>query len=476
MKFWQKVFFPVLLLFLALLNGTVFMIYSMTYRNQTDSEKDRTASEQYALSVALARDMTVLRENDRLEDTTIHTLMDSYGDYYGEDGIELRLFRDTEPLYSEEEAEIALEPQEEPFTVIKSRGERTWVCAGGQLPNFEEYTLFYIRDITKTEEAWDRMLTTAFLCSLCVSILLAVLLLVIVNGLTRPLARLAKAADEVAAGDYELRVPEKGKDEIAQLARSFNHMTGEIRGHVEALEEDNMRKQQFLDNFTHELRTPLTNIYGYSEFMIRVNISEEDRYRYLDYIMRESKRLNLMSTELFNLTVLRNNETEMAPCSCQDILDAAGDSLSRKAADKGITIYLHPTGGMVYGNWALIQSLVNNLTENAIRACESGGQIVLRFSTEGSFVVLRVQDNGRGMTPDQLSRITEPFYRVDKSRTRADGGVGLGLYLCSEIVRLHGANLQFYSQLGCGTEVVVTFPCPPAGEYSREVQHNEQQS
>lgn len=470
MKFWQKVFFPVLALFLVLLNGTIFMLYSMAYERQSDGEVDRAASEQYAFSVALARDLTALRENERLDDVTVRSLMESYAAYYEEEGVRLRLYREAQLLYWEAEPQLELVPGEESFAVIKSLNGKTWVCSSGPIPNFEAYRLIYFRDITETESTWDRILVAVFLCSLFVSLLLAALLLILVSGLTRPLSRLAKAADGVAARDYETELPEKGKDEVAQLVRSFNHMTAEIRSHIKKLEEDNQRKQRFLDNFTHELRTPLTNIYGYSELMIRMNISEADRYRYLDYIMHESKRLNLMSTELFNLTVLRNNETEMAMCSCQELLDATGYSLGHKALDKELLFCLRPTRAHVYGNWALLQSLINNLTENAIRACKWNDQIVLSFSTEGDRVVLRVRDNGRGMDQEQLSRITEPFYRVDKSRARADGGVGLGLYICSEIVRLHQAELQFHSQPGRGTEVVVRFPQPensPAPERDR---------
>ena len=457
MKFWQKVFIPVLLLFLLLLNGCIYILYRVTYNNHLNSEKNRTASEQYAVSVALSRDFLVMDENERLSTDTVSQLMQAYDSYYGTDGVYLCLFLYGETVYISSTLPVEIAAPEKSLVYIAEEEDRVFVCASGEIPSFEEYSLTYVRDISEMEDTWDSLMRLFCWVSLGVSLVLAFLLLLIVNRLTRPLSRLAKAADQVAVGEYSVHVPFRGKDELALLTKNFNHMTEKIRGHILQLEEENQRKQQFLDNFTHELRTPLTNIYGYSEYMMRVAIKEEDRLRYLQYIMRESKRLNLMSTELFQMTVLRNNETEMEMLSCADLLEGAMQTLAEKRKKKQLTISALPTDAKVYGNWALLQSLVINFTENAIRACEAGGRILLSFCIEEGIPTLRVKDNGRGMAPEQLERITEPFYRVDKSRTREEGGVGLGLYLCSEIVRLHGAELQFVSQLGQGTEVIVRF-------------------
>jgi len=336
--------------------------------------------------------------------------------------------------------------------------DNAYACAADAVLNHETYHLVYIRDITQMEKTWDELLDFVMWASLIVSAILGLLLYFLIRHLARPITRLAKAADQVAEGAYDVEVPVKGTDEIATLTKNFNHMTAQIGEHVLELEDESRKKQMFMDNFTHELRTPLTNIYGYSEFMMRVAISEEDRLRYLDYIMRESKRLNIMSTELFNLTVLRNNDIEMKTMDCQTLLDAAAQTLSEKLRAKEITLTVLPTEASVNGSWALIESLIINFSENAIRACENGGKIQISFLMEDGKPTLRVRDNGKGMNQDQIAHITEPFYRVDKGRTRAQGGVGLGLYLCSEIVRVHQAALRFDSEIGKGTEVIVQFP------------------
>ena len=191
--------------------------------------------------------------------------------------------------------------------------------------------------------------------------------------------------------------------------------------------------------------------------MKRVQLSEEDRLRYLDYIMHESRRLNRLSEELFNLTVLRENTAQMEQVSCAALLDTVRQSLQEKAGRKGVSLVCGNSDCTVYGNAALLESLCTNLAENAVRACGQGDEVRMSVRAEDGETVLRVADTGMGIAPDQLEHITEPFYRVDKARSRAEGGVGLGLYLCSEIVRIHGAAMSFDYREGEGTTVTVRF-------------------
>lgn len=272
---------------------------------------------------------------------------------------------------------------------------------------------------------------------------MAILLLALVSRVTRPLTRLAEVANEIAAGNYDKRVVVQGRDELAQLTSDFNHMAGEIHDRVRQLQEESRKKQRFLDNFTHELRTPLTNIHGYSEIMLRTVFSEEDCIRYLQYMMQESKRLNQMSVELFNLTVLQNSEIERELVPCQALMAAAVQTLEQKAAQKQVELTFAESEQVLWGSWALLESLIVNLCENALRACSPGDWVHVSFHPVENGPVLQVTDSGVGMAQEELSRIAEPFYRVDRARTRAEGGVGLGLYLCSEIARLHSAAIAF---------------------------------
>ena len=192
------------MLFLLLLNGCIYLLYSITYNNHLNSEKSRTASEQYAVSVALGRDLTVMQGNERLTQETVYQLMSAYGSYYGSDEVYLRLFHQGEPVFASDELEIEITKPEQSYTFTEDTGDGIVVCASGPVQNFEEYSLIYIRDITEMEETWDNLLRLVFWISLGVSLVLALLLYFIVSRLTRPVSRLAEAADLVAAGDYSL--------------------------------------------------------------------------------------------------------------------------------------------------------------------------------------------------------------------------------------------------------------------------------
>ena len=339
--------------------------------------------------------------------------------------------------------------------IVNTILDGTLGCVMCELPGFKGFKLMYIQSLI--EHSWDRVFNLLQLFGLVASVLVAVILMLSMWKMSKPVSDLTAATREIALGDRSHRIDPVGWGEVAELASLFNSMADETQ-RLELVEEDAERKQRFLDSFTHELRTPLTNIHGYSELMKRVQLSEEDRLRYLDYVMHESRRLNRLSEELFGLTVLRENTTKMERVSCGRLLDFAEQTLREKAQKKDVRLVCEQSDCTVYGSKALLESLCTNLCENAIRACEAGDEVRVSFREEEDGAVLRVADTGRGIAPEDLAHITEPFYRVDKARSRAEGGVGLGLYLCSEIVRIHGAVMAFDSKEGEGTTVTVRFP------------------
>ena len=171
------------------------------------------------------------------------------------------------------------------------------------------------------------------------------------------------------------------------------------------------------------------------------------------YIMSETKRLQKISQMLLDEAYIRGSAPQMTPVNVGKVLDDVKEKLERKASLSGVTLELEPMELTVNGNETLLSMLFYNLTENAIKACNKGGKVTLYAQNMRVFV----KDNGKGMSQTQLEHITEPFYRTDKSRARAEGGAGLGLALCRQIVQTHGTELEFKSELGVGTEVSVDF-------------------
>ena len=340
---------------------------------------------------------------------------------------------------------------------FEGKTEGTVACVMKSLQYCDNFKLVLIQPIDDMDLMWYHAKDVITIITIIAAVLVVIIILLSMWEMSKPVTDLAKATRKYAQGDRSQKLDPIGWDEVAELARLFNSMADETQ-RLELVEEDAERKQRFLDSFTHELRTPLTNIHGYSELMKRVQLTEEDRLRYLDYVMHESRRLNRLSEELFGLTVLRENTTRMERVSCGRLLDFAEQTLREKARKKDVRLVCEQSDCTVYGSKALLESLCTNLCENAIRACAEGDEVRVSFREEEDGAVLRVADTGRGIAPEDLAHITEPFYRVDKARSRAEGGVGLGLYLCSEIVRIHGAAMAFDSKEGEGTTVTVRFP------------------
>lgn len=171
------------------------------------------------------------------------------------------------------------------------------------------------------------------------------------------------------------------------------------------------------------------------------------------YIVSEGERLQKISEILLDGAFIRESKVEMEEIRIDILLSQVKTRMEIRAKEEGIDIENKTMPMIVQGNNTLLSILFDNLVENAIKACTKGGKIQL--SCSDSRVI--VEDNGKGMTEEQLTHITEPFYRTDKSRSRAEGGNGLGLALCKRITIAHGAELLFESTIGKGTRVIVNF-------------------
>ena len=219
----------------------------------------------------------------------------------------------------------------------------------------------------------------------------------------------------------------------------------------------------FVANASHELRTPLTTMIGYAETLAEEgDIAEALRVKFGATIHSEARRMLRIVEDLMSLSRIEADRF-VAPSE-----DVALDEIARIAAangqpladQRGCTIALDVRpAGMIAGDFGQLLQLADNLVANAIRyGCGAGGTVTIGAGLEGGRAVLRVVDQGEGIAPDHLARITERFYRVDAARSRDSGGTGLGLSIVKHIAERHRAVLDISSIVGRGTEVVVAFP------------------
>jgi signal transduction histidine kinase len=288
-------------------------------------------------------------------------------------------------------------------------------------------------------------------------ILLAVCLHFVLGRVFKPLRQVSEASKNIAHGEYGNRIRTTRHDELSELADSFNHMAEEIQKQMEQLKLAAEQKQRFIDNFAHELRTPLTSIYGYAEYIQKVELTEDDKLAATDYIMSESRRLQNLAHQLLELATLGRGDIRRESVAIEGLFRKTEETLKLKLEDRGVKLTWECRLDTVSGDRDLLESLVVNLADNAVKACSPGGRVRLEAYMESEYPVILVTDDGKGMTEEQLGRVTEAFYRVDQARSRADGGAGLGLSLCEQIAASHGAELSFSSQIGRGTVCKLTF-------------------
>lgn len=317
----------------------------------------------------------------------------------------------------------------------------------------------YIGSLGGTIQSWRHTKNILFLTGAAVILLMSFFLYQFLNIIFRPLRQISSASAKIANGDYSSRISVRGKDEISGVAHNFNLMAEQIENQIKQLEETSEQKQQFIDNFSHELRIPLTAVYGYAEYIQKALLSEEERFECTQFIMSECTRLQNMAYQLLDMALLRRDEMQDRDCSIKELFAESQKAMHVRASEKKIRLdYVIAQNYVIRGNMEQLLILINNLIDNAIKASRQEDEIRICAYSEESAIVMEVEDHGTGMEAEQLSHIKEAFYRVDKARSRAAGGAGLGLAICERIIQIHHAEMSFISEPEAGTIVKLSFP------------------
>lgn len=337
--------------------------------------------------------------------------------------------------------------------VVLRNGDSLWRVYGTDL--LDDWTLYTAYDLSEVFAARARSLQRFLLLEAAVVIGAAVAAFLFSRRLIRPLALLNRASRQIATGNYALRTDLHTDDEIGQLSESFDTMAAAVQEKVAALELSVQQREDFMGAFTHELKTPMTGILGYADLLRSMQPDPEEQREAAGAIYHEAHRLENLSVKLLQLLHLDEEELTLVPLNLDKVvaraIQAARPALEQNGNARAEAI---PTGLWVMGDGDLLCDLVLNLISNAAKA-GPGGLITITAEQVGKTVLLRVRDRGCGIPADQLTRVTEPFYMVDKSRARKQGGSGLGLALCSRIAQAHGGTLTIKSDPGKGTAVTV---------------------
>lgn len=292
-----------------------------------------------------------------------------------------------------------------------------------------------------------------------VSFAVAVILLIAIMAITRPLNRLEIAAKNIAGGNYQNRIEVKGSDEIAELSKQMNMMSAAIKEKITQIEQISENREIFIANMAHELKTPLTSILGFADLLkIKSNVSEDERREFASIIAAEAKRLRLLSTKLMELVSLGEDALQLTPTPLKELLEKIIEEFAPISEEKHCMVEYELENVTINVDPALFTSLILNLMDNARKASETGQAIGIRLMRKEGNAVILIRDYGRGIPAEHLQHVTEAFYMVDKARSRGAGGAGVGLSLCKAITEAHHGTFKIDSQEHVGTTVTLTFP------------------
>lgn len=339
------------------------------------------------------------------------------------------------------------------YTIVMHDNARHIVVGSANTINGGVYDIYLVKNIEQVYSSNASLTAKLAAVSLGLVLLTAAVLAYSVFRVLRPLKALQGSAAAIAHGDYQSRIPVKGKDEIAALSVSFNAMAEAVEKHVAEINDVAEARKLLLAALTHELKTPMTAIIGYSEALMKTRLTQEQREEAAAYINAECSRIERLSQKLMQLIALDGGSgITIAPTPVTELFESVEKTLLPIAERDGVAL------DMAYGSETLsmdadlMASVLINLFDNARKARAKHVHIVC------SGGLISVTDDGCGIPADSVKRITEPFYMVDKSRSRKAGGVGLGLALVKRIVAMHGGKLGILSQIELGTCVEIELP------------------
>lgn len=332
------------------------------------------------------------------------------------------------------------------------RGEKTYLVFQREFQ--PQFLVFQITDITYVTEYKEQLAIILGVLSLGVVLLTVSILWASVRHMLLPLQKLNDSAKKIAEGVYDDRVDIKGKDEIGELGKSFNQMAQAVETKTQHLEESERRKTLFMGNLTHELKTPMTAISGYAQTLLTTKLELEEQEEALLYIYEQCGRLERLSKKMMRLLEVDGEEAlHYTNVSAKQLFEDAKKSCKILLEKKSMVLECVSHDEMYRVDYDLMLDVLINLIDNGVKASEEGSRIRLIASEDS----ITVQDFGRGIPEEEKERILEPFYMIDKSRSRKCGGAGLGLSLAALIIKRHNMKMEIESEIGKGTSIHLQF-------------------
>ena len=360
----------------------------------------------------------------------------------------------------------------QPFTVPSTKGSERWRVVVSVMPNGAG-SIAVATPLTGVDSTLNQLVLFDVIIGAGVLIVLAGLSYIFVRHSLRPLVDVEHTAAAIAAGDLTRRVPQSDpRTEVGRLAGALNGMLSQIESAFRAREASEQeartsetRMRRFITDASHELRTPLTSIRGFAELYRMGAVPEQsDVDRVMTRIESESTRMGLLVDDLLLLARLdQQRPLERELVDLETIASDAVHDAQAVAPGRDVQLQLSTHDPViVVGDDARLRQVVGNLVTNALTHTPESSAVTVGLSIDDTaaerFAVLEVADSGPGLSPKDAQRIFERFYRVEESRTRANGGSGLGLSIVAALTAAHGGTADVETKLGVGSRFRIRLP------------------
>lgn len=456
MKLFHKSFLCFVIIFGVTFSAAGFLLINYAYHNSIEQEKKFAFQEfqynKYILQSILYSDPEYITssetENSALNNnfTVPVTLYDKEGKCIFSS---MSALPDIDTSYSPDSGSI--------FFKIEQNGDKYSIFVHDVISSdgHEIYlvTETDISQVVDKQEMMHNYFQRIYMIILCV-VFPAIFLLT--GMITAPIKNVSKAAKRIAGGNYSERISFSGHDEICELADNFNQMAERVEEKIDELSGIAKQKEEFAANFAHELKTPMTSVIGYADMLYQKDLSREQVKSAAYYIWNEGMRLEALSLKLMDLFVLDKQDFKLEKMDVKELFRDISEGIYPVCKKNGVIFHMGLENGKIYVDFDLLKTMILNMVDNAVKADCSDIWIVGKAGREG--YVIQIADNGKGIPKNELGRITEAFYMVDKSRSRKQHGAGIGMALVAKIAAIHHAKMKIESDGKSGTVLSFTFP------------------
>lgn len=443
MKFSIKIFLGIVLILTLALSVTEYCTVSAAFSNSITHRTEEAMERHQLVKYALQSEMLIAYQKDSLN---LETIRETARQISGNTAVNITI----------EESDVSEEDEYLQYRICETTTENIIMVESVFTQSGYTLKLITREDVSGifTENILlQRNCQKIYLLAIGFGIILSLLLS---WYLTRPIKRLSQVSKHFTDGDYRERIAVNSKDEIGELANSYNIMADTVEDKIHMLELSVQQKEDFMTAFAHELKTPMTSIIGYADMIYQGQLQPVDAQEAAGYILNEGLRLEALSFKLLELMTMDKSDYLLEETDLHQFLLDVYQTALPNARKWSVLLMVDCAIGYGKVEVDLLKTLVLNLIDNALKS--GGTKVLIRGCCSGEDYWISIEDNGRGIPEGELKRITEAFYMVDKSRSRKAHGAGLGLALCKKIAEVHMTGLVFESTENVGTTVSLKLP------------------